>query len=1495
MRILLPLLFLSICPVASATDYYVKNGGNNNSDGKSDATAWATISKVNSTALLPGDIVYFRCGDRWRETLEVPGSGSSNAYIKFTKYGEGLNPKIVGSNAATGWTNTGGNVWKSNNTFQNPKNAGYGSADIYFENSDNTKKRGLYKSSTSSLTDEYNWAYSSSYIYVFSTGDPGTRYKSVEVPQRDASVYTNNQSYLHFDGIDVHYGAFTGFDGTTHNDVRDYTGCIIENCEISCIGGISPEQYGFGTNIVFSDMVIRNCLFYYCGRRSISMNMQAEGSFTVENVIIEKNIFRWGSHTTALDLTCNNGGTGLAGYNGIIFRYNLVEEEQGVSVSYPVNQMWFQNYSGTGSINNVYIYSNIFKYWRENCIATEGVKGNMFVYNNTFYENNSTGGSYGYSYGIYSDSDVSTFRMNIKNNIFYSTYKDDRGAFIVPYGISESHYICDYNLYYRINNNLRVWFPNGSVYYMEDIAKVRSQLGWEMHSPTPSNPLFVSSIDLHLQTGSPALGKGILISNVEADFEGNAYSNPPNIGSYSSTGVAPVLTYLSSVIANAAPSILEMTYNLALANIVPAASAFSVTVNSTARTVSSVSVSGTKVSLTLASPVAYGDVVTVAYTKPATNPLQTSTGGQAASITAQAVTNNVAAPPSIPTYVSSLVANATPSVLEITYNLTLANIVPAASAFSVTVNSAARTVSSVAVSGTKVSLTLASPVAYGNVVTVAYTKPATNPLQTSSGGQAASITAQAVTNNVAAPPSIPTYVSSLVANATPSVLEMTYNLTLANIVPAASAFSVTVNSTARTVSSVSVSGTKVSLTLASPVAYGDVVTVAYTKPAANPLQTPSGGQAASITAQAVTNNVAAPPSVPTYVSSLVANATPSVLEITYNLTLANIVPAASAFSVTVNSAARTVSSVAVSGTKVSLTLASPVAYGDVVTVAYTKPATNPLQTPSGGQAASITAQAVTNNVAAPPSVPTYVSSLVANTTPSVLEMTYNLTLANIVPAASAFSVTVNSAARTVSSVAVSGTKVSLTLASPVAYGDVVTVAYTKPATNPLQTPSGGQAASITAQAVTNNVAAPPSVPTYVSSLVANTTPSVLEMTYNLTLANIVPATSAFSVMVNSAARTVSSVAVSGTKVSLTLASPVAYGDVVTVAYTKPATNPLQTSTGGQAASITAQAVTNNVAAPPAVPAYVSSLVANATPSVLEMTYNLTLANIVPATSAFSVMVNSAARTVSSVAVSGTKVSLTLASPMAYGDVVTVAYTKPATNPLQTSTGGQAASITAQAVTNNVAAPPAVPAYVSSLVANATPSVLEMTYNLTLANIVPAASAFSVTVNSAARTVSSVAVSGTKVSLTLASPVAYGDVVTVAYTKPATNPLQTSSGGQAASITAQAVTNNVAAPPAVPAYVSSLVANATPSVLEMTYNLTLANIVPAASAFSVTVNSAARTVSSVAVSGTKVSLTLASPVAYGDVVTVAYTKPATNPLQTSIRRPGCQYHCPGCDK
>lgn len=313
-----------------------------------------------------------------------------------------------------------------------------------------------------------------------------------------------------------------------------------------------------------------------------------------------------------------------------------------------------------------------------------------------------------------------------------------------------------------------------------------------------------------------------------------------------------------------------------------------------------------------------------------------------------------------------------------------------------------------------------------------------------------------------------------------------------------------------------------------------------------------------------------------------------------------------------------------------------------------------------------------------PASPVYAGSSIENTTPSILTLSYDLSLANITPSASSYTVMVNSVSRTVTSVTISGTSVQLTLSSPVIYGDNVTVAYVKPAVNQVQTSAGGQAAGFTANPVTNKVIAVN--PVYVSSVVQNATPSLVEMTFNLSLASIIPAASSLTVMVNSVSRTVASINISGTIIKLTLSSPVIYGDNVTVAYTKPAVNPIQTSAGGQAASFTAQTVANEVSS--VNPVYVSSVVENSSPTLLEMTYNLTLASVNPAVSAFSVLVNSVARSVALVAISSTKVRLTLASRILPGDIITISYTAPAAGYLQTGTGGTAASISKQPVVNN---------------------------------------------------------------------------------------------------------------------------------------------------------------------------------------------------------------------
>lgn len=102
--------------------YYVKNGGSDSLDGKSDANAWATIAKVNAATLVPGDTVLFKRGGLWREHLGLTRSstGTVASPVTFGAYGTGANPVIChgrllpgGTEGTSLWTHLGSDIWEA--------------------------------------------------------------------------------------------------------------------------------------------------------------------------------------------------------------------------------------------------------------------------------------------------------------------------------------------------------------------------------------------------------------------------------------------------------------------------------------------------------------------------------------------------------------------------------------------------------------------------------------------------------------------------------------------------------------------------------------------------------------------------------------------------------------------------------------------------------------------------------------------------------------------------------------------------------------------------------------------------------------------------------------------------------------------------------------------------------------------------------------------------------------------------------------------------------------------------------------------------------------------------------------------------------------------------------------------------------------------------------------------------------------------------------------
>ena len=208
-----------------------------------------------------------------------------------------------------------------------------------------------------------------------------------------------------------------------------------------------------------------------------------------------------------------------------------------------------------------------------------------------------------------------------------------------------------------------------------------------------------------------------------------------------------------------------------------------------------------------------------------------------------------------------------------------------------------------------------------------------------------------------------------------TTLTLTFSEALNTTAPANTAFTVKLDGGAgANPTDVSIADRDVTLTLAAAVTPAQTATVTYAKPTSNPIKDLSGKEADAFTDEAVVNRLA--DSTPPTLSVAVLDADGLTLTLTYNEALkTSSVPDKSVFTVertpaggseeTVNLAAA--NAVAVSGSVVTLKLATPVAHNDgSLKVSYAKPSSGSvIEDANGNDAASFPDQAVTNNSTVP--------------------------------------------------------------------------------------------------------------------------------------------------------------------------------------------------------------------------------------------------------------------------------------------------------------------------------------------------------------------------------------------------------------------------------------------------------------------------------------------------------------------------------------------------
>jgi len=205
---------------------------------------------------------------------------------------------------------------------------------------------------------------------------------------------------------------------------------------------------------------------------------------------------------------------------------------------------------------------------------------------------------------------------------------------------------------------------------------------------------------------------------------------------------------------------------------------------------------------------------------------------------------------------------------------------------------------------------------------------------------------------------IPTpLLSSATADATHIVLVM--DQPLLGTVADAGAFTIHGAATNPTVTNAVVAGTNVTLSLSAAIAYGETITLDYTKTGNNNLNNGPASQVANFTNQPVTNNAPEHAAAPVFVSAA-SNVQGNVITVTFDKEMAALPTAPDGFSVTVDGVNDVVTALAnnTDKTKIELLLTTAINYGETVTLSYSPGTVTALD---GGVLAGFTDQAVANN------------------------------------------------------------------------------------------------------------------------------------------------------------------------------------------------------------------------------------------------------------------------------------------------------------------------------------------------------------------------------------------------------------------------------------------------------------------------------------------------------------------------------------------------------
>jgi len=440
----------------TGTAYFVSNDGNDENDGLTPETAWASIERVsNATELKFGDAVFFNRGDIFRGILTCVDG------VTYSAYGNGEKPRLWGSKfngAEYGtWEEVAPCIWRYSEKFEQDVGAliinggekvGVKIAPIYGDGvvtNDWTNEpmsinnmdqfdlyffHDSYKGYSNLIGSEYQYLY-----LCCKEGNPADIFDSIEFNEKYHVI--NAVDNTTFDNLWIQYCGGHGIDAGKKN-------CTIQYCEISYVGGSYQGDHGvrFGNGVQLwgdcEDFIIRNCYVHDCFDTGITH----QGGYIYKNVHYYSNLLEYTNanieyflyadasdpHSYSKNFQIYDNIMRYAGYGWGRLRAGWEDIDTYTTPCFHI--------TGLGSNRTVgdecAIYNNIFQYSARWLTRTLASKKEWLIpyYDNIFieYEGGKVGSAAnttGDKHGVWSEFDYSGIdSWEYRKNEFYVVYKD---------------------------------------------------------------------------------------------------------------------------------------------------------------------------------------------------------------------------------------------------------------------------------------------------------------------------------------------------------------------------------------------------------------------------------------------------------------------------------------------------------------------------------------------------------------------------------------------------------------------------------------------------------------------------------------------------------------------------------------------------------------------------------------------------------------------------------------------------------------------------------------------------------------------------------------------------------------------------------------------------------------------------------------------------------------------------------------------------------------